>query len=138
MDSVPLKFAKMADAHKIEIWIHEGCQIQKPVAEEPTGESQVSIHELRGHIEESEVLEWSRKDLPLCNGTTPFAGLRLLMIRNPMKYPDVEFPMEEDTLKGLLREWKFPSLGEISSALYAGGSAVFKSSPENCKRISMN
>lgn len=116
-----LWFEGMEDGcgYTIEEWIPKG------------GNKRTELEELRTPIKEPDVSEWLKK---LPQSTNLDGGLRLLVVENPTEsHPG--FPMKEDTLKHLLREWEFPPLEELSHAIYAGGSAVFVSN--DCKKISM-
>ena len=115
-------------AHKIEIWEPDVCGRKLEVVELQTTIDQ---------IEEPDVHQWFRSTPPLLNDAKPRTGLRLLMVKNQSGYPDLKFPMGEETLNSLLDEWKFPPLDEFLDALCTGGSAVFKPSSKDCKKISM-
>ena len=102
----------------IEEWIHK------------EGNQKTELEERKIPIKESYVSEWLKQP----PSTKPDGGLRLLVVENTTE-SNPEFPMKKDTLKHLLREWKFPPLNELSHALYTGGSAVFVS--DDCNTISM-
>jgi hypothetical protein len=158
-----LQFEKMAEGagRKIEVWISRDCHIPEPIssdaenfgalideceisAKEPgvqdgksDDEPEAPLQELGERIEESEVVRWFQKDPSTPNGVQPIAGLRLLTVKNRTRSRHTKFPMEEETLRCLLREWEFPSLDQLSNAIYLGGYAVFKAGSNYCPKISM-
>ena len=158
-----LQFEKMAEGagRKIEVWVSANSHIAEPIgadtekfgalvdeyeiaAKEPgiqdgtsDDEPKAPFQEPGEPIEESEVVRWFRKDAPTPQGIQPIAGLRLLTVKNSTRSRNTKFPMEEETLRCLLREWKFPSLDQLANAIYLGGYAVFKAGSNECPKISM-
>jgi hypothetical protein len=154
MNQYTLKFEKMAEGagRKIEVWISRDCHMPEPVSADAEtfvdeceivqdgksdDEPEAPLQEPGEPIEESEIVSWFRKDASPPDGTQPIAGLRLLTVKNHTGPRRTKFPMEEETLRCLLREWKFPSLEQLSNAIYLGGYAVFNAGSNDCPKISM-
>src|SRR5436305_4989921 len=152
MNQHVLQFEKMAEGagRKIEVWISGDSHVAEPInadaekfgalvdeceisAKEPgvqdgtsDDEPKAPFQEPGEPIEESEVVRWFRRDAPTPHGIQPIAGLRLLTIKNRTRSRFTKFPMEEETLRCLLREWNIPSLDQLANAIYLGGYAVLQ------------
>ena len=108
------------ESHAVEVWTF-------PDDQDPKFETY--------QIAEDEIEAWSKAEPPMRNGQKPAAGLRLIEQKNECAYP--KFPMKEETIHHLLREWEFPTPHLHWGAFYMGGTAIFIVKSGDSTKISM-